>query len=614
MSSHCSVAEDPSVLERENKILLMGGPNVGKSVFFSELTGVYVVSSNYTGTTVSFMEGEMTLGDKTYHLIDLPGTYTMDATSEAEAVAVRFMESNPKAVLFVLNATNLEGGLRLALELKQFNVPIVYALNMVDVAERKGINIDVDLLTQKLGGQVIPTVAVKREGFSELKPALERAIAAPPLAANKQLVADMQAVDCSACSAGCAHCLESGSPPCQTNADYWRQAKAIAQSVTKDASARPSFLDRLGEAMMRPWPGIPLAVLIIIASLGVVVGVGKALRSVLLLPLVNNLIVPMFRALFTRFIPPGILLNILVGEYGFFVISFEWILALIVPYVLIFYVVFTFLEDTGYMPRLAVLFDNLMSKVGVQGGSLINVMLAFGCAVPAIIGTRAATTRKERLMVTTMICFAVPCISQTGALLSLTGSYSIWMMLGTIATALLVFLLVGIITSKLFKGNIDPLIIEVPNLLAPDRQAYFVKLKVRIKEFLLEAEGPMLLAVAIAAIFKEAGLLDAIANFFEPMMVGWLGMPKEAVIGLVLGIVRREMAVAPLLALNLTPLQMFTGAVVGLLYLPCLSVFGILAKEFNARVAIAITVSTTVTAIFVGGLINKIGILLLGVV
>lgn len=610
MSRHCAVAEDPAVLERQNKILLMGCPNVGKSVFFSELTGVYVVSSNYTGTTVSFMEGEMQLGDKTYHLIDLPGTYTMDATSEAEAVAVRFMESDPKAVLFVLNATDLEGGLRLALELQQFNVPIVYALNMVDVARRKGLEIDIPLLSQKLGGPVIPTVAVKREGFAEVKAALERVVAASTN--TKAGVSGM--AEFPACSAGCASCHLPCPSRRQNSTDYWEQARKMAGDVIRDVNAAPSFLDRLGEAMMRPWPGIPMAMVIILTSLAVVVGAGKALRAVLLLPLVNNILVPLFRGLLSRFIPPGMLLNILVGEYGFFVISFEWILALIVPYVLIFYVVFTFLEDTGYMPRLAVLFDNVMRKVGVQGGSLINVMLAFGCAVPAIIGTRAATTRKERLMVTTMICFAVPCISQTGALLSLTGSYSIWMMLGTIGLALLIFLLVGIVTSRLFKGTIDPLIIEVPNLLAPDRQAYWVKLKVRVREFLVEAEGPMLLAVAIAAVFKEAGILDAIANFLEPVMVGWLGMPREAVLGLVLGIVRREMAVAPLLALNLTPLQMFTGAAVGLLYLPCLSVFGILAKEFDAKVAVGIAASTTITAILVGGLINKVGTLLLGVV
>ena len=153
----------------------------------------------------------------------------------------------------------------------------------------------------------------------------------------------------------------------------------------------------------------------------------------------------------------------------------------------------------------------------------------------------------------------------------------------------------------------------MPNLLIPEKKAYWTKLKVRIKEFLLEAEGPMLIAIVIAAIFKETGMLDGFARLLEPIMSGWLGMPKEAVIVLILGIVRREMAVAPLLAMNLTPLQMFTGAVVGMLYLPCLSVFAILAKEFNAKVALGITLTTTATALFVGGLVNQIGHLILGV-
>lgn len=606
MSSHCTVAEDPSVLGKENKILLMGCPNVGKSVFFSELTGVYVVSSNYTGTTVSFMQGEMQLGDKTYHLIDLPGTYTMEATSEAEAVAVRFMQSNPKAVLCVLNATDLEGGLRLALELQQFNVPIVYALNMVDVARRKGLEIDIPLLSQKLGGPVIPTIAVKRQGFAEVRAALEQVVNAPTTASPLP--------PCSACGAGCASCHLPCLSRHQDSTHYWEHARRIARDVISNVNATPSFLDRLGEAMMRPWPGIPIAMVVILASLGIVVATGNILADTIIAPVVDNVLVPLMERLFSSFIPSGTLLNILVGEYGFFVISFEWILTSIVPFVLVFYVIFTFLEDSGYLPRLAVLFDSVLRKVGVQGGSLVSIMLAFGCAVPAIIGTRATTTRKERLMLTTMICFAVPCISQTGALLSLVGNYSLWMMVAIIALALSIFVLVGVVTSRLFKGSIDPLIIEVPNLLIPDGRAYWVKLKVRVKSFLMDAEAPMLLAVALAAVVKEAGILDGIAEFFKPMMVGWLGLPSEAVLGLILGIVRREMAIAPLLALNLTPLQMFTGAAVGLLYLPCLSVFGILAKEFNTKVAVGIALSTTITAILVGGLINKAGTLILGLV
>jgi len=558
----------------------MGNPNVGKSVFFTELTGIHAISSNYAGTTVSYMEGELVLGDDTYTLIDVPGVYSMTASSEAEAVAINFMKSGATALICVLDASNLERNLRLGLELQKYNIPMVYALNLMDVARRHGIEIDVKLLEKELGWPVIPTVIVKKQGLDELKAALRAVI--------------------DNAKTGASHSTKP------MDYDSRARAKEITRKVRKHNNATLSRLDRIGINMMKPFPGIPIAVLIMLLSIGIIVGAGKALRAVILLPLINQLIVPFFRSLFTSFIPEGMLLNILVGEYGIFVISFEWILALILPYVFLFYVVFSFLEDSGYLPRVSVLFDNIMRKLGVQGGSLISIMMGYGCAVPAIIGSRTASSRKERLIISTAVCFAVPCISQTGALLSLLGSYSMWLVAAMILLSLLVLIIVTSITSRLIKGTVEPLIIEVPNLLIPEPKAYFRKLLIRMKHFVYDAELPMLLSIVIASLLKETGLLDIIAVYAEPIVSKWLGLPSEAVIALILGIVRREMSVAPLMALNLTPLQAVVGATVGLLYLPCLSVFGILTKEFNVRVALIISTTTVATALFLGGLINQI--------
>lgn len=580
MSSCHTLQEDTHVLETKNKILLMGNPNVGKSVFFTELTGIHAISSNYAGTTVSYMEGELVLGDDTYTLIDVPGVYSMTASSEAEAVAINFMKSGATALICVLDASNLERNLRLGLELQKYNIPMVYALNLMDVARRHGIEIDVKLLEKELGWPVIPTVIVKKQGLDALKAALRAVI--------------------DNAKTGASHSTKP------MDYDSRARAKEITRKVRKHNNATLSRLDRIGINMMKPFPGIPIAVLIMLLSIGIIVGAGKALRAVILLPLINQLIVPFFRSLFTSFIPEGMLLNILVGEYGIFVISFEWILALILPYVFLFYVVFSFLEDSGYLPRVSVLFDNIMRKLGVQGGSLISIMMGYGCAVPAIIGSRTASSRKERLIISTAVCFAVPCISQTGALLSLLGSYSMWLVAAMILLSLLVLIIVTSITSRLIKGTVEPLIIEVPNLLIPEPKAYFRKLLIRMKHFVYDAELPMLLSIVIASLLKETGLLDIIAVYAEPIVSKWLGLPSEAVIALILGIVRREMSVAPLMALNLTPLQAVVGATVGLLYLPCLSVFGILTKEFNVRVALIISTTTVATALFLGGLINQI--------
>lgn len=584
--SGCHVLnEDIEVFQKPNKILLMGNPNVGKSVFFSNMTGINVVSSNFAGTTVSYTEGKIKLGDESYNLIDVPGTYSMEATSEAEEVAIRFMRSNPVAVLCVLDATNLERNIKLGLELQKYNVPIVYALNLVDVAKRHGTEINVNLLSKELGAPVIPTVAVKGEGIPELIEELQKVIKG-------------QRQNCSNCSS-CPGCDKS-------ELNQWDRAREITKRVRKKVDGKLNLLDRLGKSMVKPWPGIPLALLIIILSLGVIVGGGKALRATLLLPLVNKGLVPLFKALFASFISEGIFLNVLIGEYGIFVIGFEWIIALILPYVFLFYVVFSFLEDSGVLPRLSVLFDNIMRKIGIQGGSMITILMGYGCAVPAIIGSRTATTKKERMIISTVVCFAVPCISQTGALISLFAGFSPILLILMILLSLAIMVIVSSVLGRFLKGTVDPMVIEIPNLLMPNARSFGKKLSIRMKNFLVDAEGPMLISIIIAALLKETGLLDLIAVYLEPFVSGWLGLPKDAVIALILGVVRREMAVAPLLAIEgLTALQAFVGGTVALLYLPCLSVFGILTKEFNVKVAVTIGLSTFVSAFAVAGLINQ---------
>ena len=595
MACH-ELTEDRQVLASENKILLMGSPNVGKSVFFSAFTNIHVVSSNYAGTTVSYMKGTLPLNGVNYNLIDVPGTYSLTATSEAEEVAVKFLTSNPKAILFVLNAADLEGSVKLALEVLEYNIPMVAALNLSDVAERQGRKINVKLLEKKLGIPVVPTVAVKGQGLKELEDKLAEVLAE----------ADSQA--CAACGS-CAGC--SGCPAGAPVLSYWERAREIVAACVTDTNAAPSRLDRFGEALLRPWPGILLSIIIMLASLGVVVGAGKALRAVLLLPLVNQGIVPLFERLFAGIAMPEVLRNVLIGQFGIFRISFEWILALVMRYVLLLQLVFSFLEDSGILPRMAVLFDNVMSKLGVQGGSLINIMLGFGCAVPAIIGTRTATTRKERLIITTIVCFSIPCISQTGALISLLSDYSYWLLLAVFLTGASVFILMARLTSRMLKGKVDPLVIEIPNLLMPERKAYFKKFFVRVKQFLVDAEGPMMIAVVIAALLAETGILNGISSFLKPLVSGWLGLPPEASMSLILGIIRREMSVAPLLSMNLTGLQMYVGAVVSMIYVPCLSVFGILAKEFNLKVALSIVAGTVFLALLMGGVLNHLGQLVL---
>lgn len=584
MSCHVMEAQERP-RDKKLKILLMGNPNVGKSVVFSKLTGLQVVSSNYAGTTVDYTLGNITFSNKEGVLIDVPGTYSLEATSEAERVAVALLEEGADLIICVLDATHLERNLDLALKLQEYPIPIVYSLNLLDVAERQGIKIDVEKLSEELGSPVIPTVAIKNQGLMELMRT------AMKLSQEKK---------------------EPG--PKLEDEERWKRIKEIVDKVQIQVDKELTFIEKLENWTIQPWPGIPIALLVLIASLGVVVGGGKALRAAILLPLVRQVIMPLLNKIVSLVIPAGILRNVLVGEFGIFVIGIEWPFALILPYVFLFYLVFSFLEDSGYLPRIGVLADGILRRIGIQGGNIISIMLGYGCAVPAIIGTRAATTYKERIMVASLVSFAVPCASQSGAFFALLGDKSILALIFVYLLSILAMLTVGKIVNKVIPGKSQPMLLEVPNLLLPDKDALKKKLKIRMKHFLIDAEGPMLIGIVIAAIVAETGILNEISKLIAPFVEGWLGMPKETSLSLLLGIIRRELAVLPLLEMNLTTLQLITGAIVALFYLPCLSVFGVLVKEFSLKVALFIGLITTTSAFLLGGLFNQIGSIILGFV
>lgn len=581
--SHGIAASQKNPSNGKIKILLMGNPNVGKSVVFSKLTGVHVDSSNYAGTTVDYTVGDINFGNKQGIMIDVPGTYSLEATSEAEKVAVALLEENADVIICVLDATHLERNLDLAYQLKEYPIPIVYSLNLMDVAGRQGIKIDVDKLSEELGSPVVPTISIKNIGLREL---MEVAIES----SKKQ--------------------VEPG--PKLEDQERWDKIREIANKVQSQVDREITFIQKLENWTVQPWPGIPIALLVLIASLGVVVGGGKALRAVILLPLVRQVIMPFLSKLISFIVPAGVFRNVLVGEFGILVIGIEWPFALILPYVFLFYAVFSFLEDSGYLPRIGVLADGILRRIGIQGGNIIPMMLGYGCAVPAILGTRAANSNKERIMVATLVSFAVPCASQSGAFFALLGDRSIFSLIFVYALSILAMLAVGVILNKMITGRSQPLLLEVPNLLLPDKDAFKKKLKLRMKHFLVDAEGPMLIGIVIAAVIAETGILNEISKAIGPFVQGWLGLPKEASLSLLLGIIRRELAVLPLLEMNLNTLQLTVGSVVALFYLPCLSVFAVLTKEFSLKVALLIGLITTASAFLFGGIINHIGSFIIG--
>ncbi|HUU63589.1 MAG TPA: ferrous iron transporter B [Dehalococcoidia bacterium] len=584
MSSSChqSGGEDgrPTGLKR---ILLIGNPNVGKSVFFSRITGVKVIASNYPGTTVGFTKGSMKLGEEEVEVIDVPGTYTLEPTSKAEEVASQMLQDGD-LVINVADATNLERNLYLTQELLERQIPVIVALNIWDDTKHKGISIDVAKLEERLGVPVLPTVAVTGQGIKELVDRIPEAIS-PAL-------------------------------PQRTHDERWAAVGDIIEHVQTITHHHHTWLERLQDASVKPRTGLPIAAFTLVASFFVIRFIGEGLIGYVMEPLFDKLWAPLMMKL-SGLLGSGFWHDMLIGklfdgEIDFFqsmgVLTTGLFIPLgaVLPYILAFYLILGLLEDVGYLPRLAVLLDNLMHRVGLHGYAIIPTMLGLGCAVPAILSTRILESKRERFIAATLISIALPCAASQAMIIGLVGAEG-WQYVAMIyGTLFLVWLILGLIINRVARGFSPELLIEIPPYRRPSWRAVFTKLWMRVYGFLREALPIILIAIFAIGILYNLGVFDAIANFAAPVVSGLFGLPEDSVVAIVVGFLRKDVAIGLLAPLSLSATQLVVGCVVLTMFLPCIAAFVVLARELGVKgLLAAIGIMLAATAI-VGGLLNLV--------
>jgi len=566
------------------KILLMGNPNVGKSVLFSRLTGVRVVASNYPGTTVGYTQGFLKLGGEISEVIDVPGTYTLEPTCEAEEVALRMLATGD-VVINVVSAINLERSLYLTLQLLERKVPVVVALNMWDDTMHHGIDINLEKLQALLGVPVIPTVAVSGQGIKELVESIPRAA--------------------------------SVDTPARSRDERWVAVGEIIDQVQRVAHRHHTWLERLEDASVSPLPGGIMAMAVMAGAFLLVRFIGESLINYILDPLFNTLWTPVLLRL-SEWLGGGgffhdIVVGKLIGGEVNFVESFGLLssglyvpLAMVLPYVLAFYLVLGLLEDTGYLPRLAVLMDTIMHRLGLHGYAIIPTLLGFGCNVPAVLSTRILESKRERFIAATLISIAVPCASLQAMIFGLVGGYGGQYVALVYGTLFLVWIVLGFTLNKLVKGYSPELLIEMPPYRLPPWRATLQKLWLRSYGFLAEALPLVLGAVLVINVLYVLGVFEAIANFTAPVITGWLGLPREAVTALVIGFLRKDVALGMLGPLGLSAGQMVVGSVVLAMFFPCIATFVVLLRELGVVDMLKATGIMLVTALLVGGILNLV--------
>ena len=566
------------------KILLMGNPNVGKSVVFSRLTGVHVIASNYPGTTVGYTQGSMKLGEETAEVVDVPGTYTLEPTSEAEEIALKMLNAGD-IVINVVDATNLERNLNLTLQLLEKGIPVIVALNMWDDVGHRGIHINLSQLEELLGVPVIPTVAVTGQGIKKLVERIPRA--------------------------------SSPKFPPHSRDERWVAIGNIVEQVQRVTHRHHTWLERLEDASVKPLTGGFIALVVLVGTFFVVRFIGESLIGYVFDPLFDTLWTPVILQLSSLLGGSGFLHSTLIGNiangevnyvesFGLLTTGLYVPLAMVLPYIFSFYLMLGLLEDIGYLPRLAILMDTIMHRLGLHGYAIIPTLLGLGCNVPAVLATRILESKRERFIAATLISIAVPCATLQAMVFGLVGERGIQYVAIVYGTLFVVLIILGFILNRLVKGFSPELLIEIPPYRLPLWRTVLQKLWMRVYGFLKEAMPIILAAVLVINILYTLGVFDAIANFTAPVVTGLLGLPKEAVVALVIGFLRKDVAIGMLAPLGLSAGQLVVGCVVLAMFFPCIATFVVLLRELGITGMLKSAAIMVTTALVVGGVLNLI--------
>jgi ferrous iron transport protein B len=576
----------------------MGNPNVGKSVVFSRLTGAQVISSNYPGTTVDFSKGIMKIGDYHYEIIDAPGTYALEASNKAEQVASDIMKE-ADIIINVIDSTNLERNLYLTLELLEQNKPIIIALNMWDETKHLGIHIDHELLQEILNITVVPLVALTGEGIKELV---------------KNISIAKQA--------------ENIKPTSEEA--RWIEIGHIIKQVVRLEHRHHTLRDRISDITIKPITGLPIAIGIIFFSFWIVRIIGETLITYFFDPLFKNGYRPLITTL-AETLPDGFLYKFLISQtygridfvesLGLITTGFYVPIGMVLPYIIAFYLILSTLEDTGYLPRLATLLDNIFHKLGMHGYGIVPMFLGLGCNVPGMLATRTLETRKQRFIAATLLSISVPCVAQTSLIFamfshnkiseSLTYSPIIYIFM-VFTTLLMIYFIIGFILNRFVKGESPEIFLEIPNYRIPHINTTLKKTWMRIKWFIKDAIPWMFFGVFLINLLYTFGVISFIATIFQPIMSTLFGLPGETSVVLISGFLRKDLAVGTLLSFPMgtfTAMQLVIIATMLTMFFPCIATFAVMIKELGFKDMIRSAIIMISTATIVGVILR---IILLG--
>jgi len=452
---------------------------------------------------------------------------------------------------------------------------------MWDDARHKGIEIDAGKLEKFLKTPVISTNGLTGEGLNILP---EKCIKAQPV-----------------------------QPPGLSVSQRWETIGSITAEVQNLSHRHHTFIEGLQDLSIHPFFGPPAAIVLLYLAFKLIITSGEFL---------TEYTTRLFDTVYTPFIlwlgrllgGQGLIHSLLIGELNGDQIDYEGAmgvlttgvfvaLGIVLPYIVLFYLLFGFLEDLGYLPRVAIILDRLLHKIGLHGYSVIPMLLACGCNVPGVLAIRNLETRRERFITAVVTCTTIPCMAQTSLIVKAVGERGGVYISLTFVTLFSVWAILGMFLKETVKGNTPTLLMEVPPYRVPNIKLQIKKLWMRIKCFLSEAIPYVLGGILLINLLHVSGIIAWIGNLFSPLVKGVFGLPEETVAALIIGTVRKDAAVALLEPIGLSSMQIATAVVVLTLYFPCVATFTVLFKELGIKdTALAVAVMLAATLAAGGGL------------
>jgi ferrous iron transport protein B len=635
--------------ENIKKIVLVGTPNVGKSVMFNNLTGIYATVSNYPGTSVEIIRGKTLINNVRYEVIDTPGMYSLIPITEEERISRRILiDEKPDIVLHMIDAKNLERMLHFTLQLIEGGFNVILVLNMIDELDRLGKKIDIKKLHSILNIPIVEAVSVEKKGIDELinkisefKPHISPHVVEYPFEKDISKLEDYiknidiltprfasllmieedeeifdlipQEFDKNKIREIVVSIKKSYKKPIDLIIAESRQkiAGGISEEVIEfTGRVKLNFSEKLSRLTINPLTGLPI--LLIVLYLGLYIFVGKIGAGVIVDFLegtvFEEIINPFLINLFDKISSLKLINELFVGEYGILTMGLRYSFAIILPIISVFFFVFAIIEDTGYLPRLAMLIDRIFKKIGLSGRAVIPIVLGFGCDTMATVVTRTLPTKRERVIATVLLALSIPCSAQLGLILALFQKKPISMIIW-LSVLSFVFLLVGFLSAKIMPGDKPIFYMELPPLRLPKLKNILIKTFTRVEWYLKEIVPVFILTSLIIWFCKLIGLFDLIINVLKYPM-NFIGLPSETSKIFLFGFFRRDYGAAGLYDLNqsglLSGVQLVVSAVTLTLFLPCITQLIMNIKERGIKTGLFISIFVLFISYLTGYLLNII--------